>query len=101
MDYAEGADHAFTVRRHQIPDHDERSIAGAAVRFDERLRRCANARAADRIADEAQHRLLELAAGSNLDGGAVGEKGLGDLAEVLHVRSKHDRLAVMRGFENI
>ena len=101
MDYAEWADHAFTLGREHIANDGEGAIACAAVRLDQRLGRRANARTAHRIADQTAHRLLELAARAHLDGGAVGEKGLRNLAEVLHVRTEDDRLAVKRRLEDV
>src|SRR5207244_2534177 len=37
----------------------------------------------------------------DLNGGAVGEKFLGDLLEILHVRSEDDRFAEHRRLENV
>src|ERR1051325_2606867 len=101
MDYAEGADDALTVRRQQIADDGQRAVAGAALRFDERLRCRAHARAAHGIANQAEDRLFELGARAHLDGRAVVEKRLGDLAEVLHVRPEDDRFAVERRLEDV
>src|SRR5437667_7712011 len=84
MDYAEGTDHTFAVRRQQITDDGKRAVARTPVRLDERARRGANPCSANRIADQAQHRGFELALVANLEGGAIGEKRVGNLTKVLH-----------------
>src|SRR5437773_11079093 len=99
MDYAEGTDHTFTVRRQQVADDGQRPVARAAVRFDECPRSRADARAPNRIAYEAQQRLLELGLGVNLDGRARGVVRLRDLVEVLHARAEDDRHPIQRALE--
>ncbi len=54
-----------------------------------------------RIRHQRAQRLVELAFGVHLDGRRVGHEGVGDLLEVLHVRSEHDRLAEDRGLEDV
>ena len=46
-------------------------------------------------------RVVELAVGPHLNRGAVGEKRLGDLLEVLHVRPEDHRLAEDRRLEDV
>jgi len=90
----EGAhDASRIVRGKQLGDGGERLVAGAAVRFDQRARRGAEARAADRIAE--QIRAARARASRPVrtwNRGAVVEKRLRDLGEVLHVRTKDNWL---------
>src|SRR5262245_65381118 len=104
MDDAEGTDDSRCaigrqIRRQQITDDRQGAITCATVRFDQRTRSGADARASNGIADQSVHRLFELAGRSDLDGSAVGEERFRDLTEVLHVRTEHDRLSVQGGFE--
>src|SRR5947207_6874572 len=101
MDYAEGTDHAFTVRWQQITDNRQRPVARTAVRFNQGSRRRADARTAHRISDQAQHGLFELGLRTNLDRRAVREKCFGNLTEVLQVRVEDDRCPIACGFEDV
>src|SRR4029453_11502799 len=68
---------------------------------DEGTRRRADTRTPNRIADQAEHRLLEFSGCSDLDGGAIAEKRFRNLAEVLHMWTEDDRLSVQGGFEDV
>ena len=62
--------------REQLADDGERLVLGAAVGFDQRPRRRAEARAVHRIAHEREDRVVELLIGPHLERRAVGEKRL-------------------------
>src|SRR5260221_13254478 len=98
MHQSKGPDDRAAVTRitgvgQELVDDYERFRLGAPVRFDEGARGRAKSGAADRIGDEIQQLALEIAIRGDLDGGAVGEKFLGDLLEILHVRPEDDRVA--------
>ena len=104
MDYAERVKSrrsAGLVRRKQLGDDGECSIFGAAVRVDERTRRSSQTRATDRVTQQTDDRRFELTRRVHLNRRAVGQERLRDLGEVLHVRPKHDRFAVERGFKDV
>ena len=83
-------------------EHRHRLVLGAAIGFDQRARRRAETRAAHRIAQQIEQHRLELALRRrSRHGRAVGDEGVGDLAEVLHVRAEHDRLAEHRRLEHV
>src|SRR5262245_14687462 len=101
MNDAEGADHRLAIRRQQIADYSQRAIARATVRLNQRTRGRANAGTPNGVPDQTEHRLVELASRSNLDGGAIGEKCLRNLTEVLHVRTEDHRLSIQSGLEDV
>src|SRR5215208_5630827 len=97
MDYAERTNDGGStalIDGQELGDDGKRPVSTAAIRIDERASGGAKPCASNRIAHQAEHRLLELAFGADLNGGAVGDERVGDFAEILHVRPKDDRLAV-------
>ena len=73
MHQSEGADHAALSPgrlraggRHEVGNHGERLVLGSAVGLDERPRRGAKPRAPDRVGQQREQRLFELALGLDL-----------------------------------
>ena len=88
-------------RRQEVGDDRERLVLRAAIGLDQRPRRRAEPRAPHRIGHQRQQRLVELAFGLHLHRRAVGDEGVGDLLEVLHVRAEDDRLAEHRRLQDV
>src|SRR5262245_55268680 len=102
MDQAERTDDgSWTAWRKQFGEHVQSLVLRSAILIDERTGGGAKARPADRITHEAHHRLLELAIGPDLNRGAVGEKRIGDLRKVVHMRAEDNRTSVYRGLQNV
>jgi len=89
------------VRRQELGDDGERALPRAAIGFDQRPRRRAEAGAPHRIREEIDQHGLEPGRRVHLDGAAILEERAGDLGEVVHVRAEDDRLAEHRGLEDV
>src|SRR2546425_12373790 len=102
MYQAEGSDHATRPGwGHKVRDDGEGLVLRTAIGFDKRTGCSAQPRAAHRIPDECQQRLIQLAIRLHLNGGVVYHKRVGNLLEVLHVGPEDDRLAEDRRLEDV
>src|SRR5919201_3408374 len=102
MHQSEGTYDGRTVRcGQQLGDLCERLVFCTAVRLDERAGGSANPRAPDGIHQQREQLLFELPIRMNTDRRAVRQERLGDFLEVVHVRTKQNRLAEHRGLEDV
>ena len=103
MDHAEWTDHGATrpVARQQFGNHADGLVTRAAIGIDKRTGRSPQSRAPHRIVHQRENRIMQLALAMHLNRSAIGDERVRDLAEVLHVRTKDDRLAVNGRLEDV
>src|SRR5690606_19130716 len=87
--------------RQQSVDGVDGPALRAAVGVDERTGGRADARAFDRIAEEPDDHFPQVVGRLHLNGRALAQELVGNLREVLHVRTEDDRLAVHGRFQDV